>query len=211
MWIFRELVNMARTSYEVQLLFLTSIIGMALFFERLWFYLRNRVQLDKVSRELIELMEKGDLDEIKRIAYSANTPFHNVIKTFIDNFHLSEDLLIGLVDASILRERERMTKYLNGLSTVAMIAPLLGLYGTVTGLIDAFHQISVTGAGGPEVVGRGISVALLTTMFGLAIAIPTLIVHNYFSRKSGEMAAKTDATIRELLILSYKSGVREMQ
>ncbi len=209
MWIFRELANMARTSYEVQLLFLTSIIGLALFFERMWFYARNRVSLDRLSERLLQLMANGDLDEIRRIAYERKTPFHRVLQVFVENFDLSEDLLMGLVDAEILRQRERMTKYLTGLATIAAVSPLLGLYGTVTGLIEAFHQIAVTGAGGPEVVGRGISVALLTTMFGLFIAIPTLIVHNYFSRKAGEIAAKTDATIRELLIISYKAQVRK--
>ncbi len=209
MWIFREIILKTKGSYEMQLLALTSIIGLALFIERLWYYLKNRVNIDKLVDPLHRLMEKGDLEGLRQVAYSKDTPFHRVLRVFVDNFDLSEDLLMGLVDAQILREREKLTKYLNGLATVAAVSPLLGLYGTVTGLIDAFHQIAVTGSGGPEVVGRGISIALLTTMVGLLIAIPTLIAHNYFARKAGEISAKTDAVIRDLLIISYKAGVRQ--
>jgi biopolymer transport protein ExbB len=79
----------------------------------------------------------------------------------------------------------------------------------VTGLIEAFHQIEVTGAGGPEVVGRGISVALMTTMLGLAIAVPILIVHNFFSRKASDNVSKIEASMRELVVLGYKSGMRK--
>jgi biopolymer transport protein ExbB len=208
MWIFGQIVAKTKESYEMQLLLITSIVGLALALERLYFFLKNRVKVDKSMAEIRRYVEKGDMDDLKEAARRKESPFHRVLRVLVDNFDLPEMRLMDLVEAQIIREKERMTRFLNGLSTVAAISPLLGLYGTVTGLIEAFHQIEVTGAGGPEVVGRGISIALMTTMLGLAIAVPMLIVHNFFARKAADNVSKIEVSMRELIVLGYKSGVK---
>ena len=208
MWIFGQIVAKTKESYEMQLLLITSIVGLALVLERFYFFLKNRVKVDKSMEEIRRYMAKGEMDDLKEAAQRKNSPFHRVLRVLLDNFDLPEMRLMDIVEAQVIREKERMTRFLNGLSTVAAISPLLGLYGTVTGLIEAFHQIEVTGAGGPEVVGRGISIALMTTMLGLAIAVPILIVHNFFARKATDNVSKIEVSMRELIVLGYKSGVK---
>ena len=88
---------------------------------------------------------------------------------------------------------------LSMLSTIVAISPLLGLLGTVIGLINAFYSIVVTGSGGPEVVAGGIAEALLTTAFGLIIAIPALVVRNYFFNKANEAVIQAEVLIKEIV------------
>jgi len=82
-----------------------------------------------------------------------------------------------------------LEKYLNSLGTIAAITPLLGLLGTVTGMIQVFAAITQAGTPDPEALAAGISQALLTTAFGLSVAIPSLIFHRYFHRRIDEYSA----------------------
>jgi biopolymer transport protein ExbB/TolQ len=87
------------------------------------------------------------------------------------------------------------------MGTLANVATLLGLLGTVTGLITAFHNIAVTGSGGPAVVSGGIAEALITTAFGLFIGIPTLFFYNYFSKKAADLAITLESTSDRLVVM----------
>jgi biopolymer transport protein ExbB/TolQ len=77
----------------------------------------------------------------------------------------------------------------------------MGLFGTVDGLIDSFHQIAVTGTGGPEVVGKGISTALVTTWWGLIIAMIGTAVYNYVTNIADQITTRIDSAARRLIIM----------
>ncbi|MEO0084701.1 MAG: MotA/TolQ/ExbB proton channel family protein, partial [candidate division WOR-3 bacterium] len=85
------------------------------------------------------------------------------------------------------------------------VATLLGLLGTVTGLIKAFHNIAVTGSGGPVVVSAGIAEALITTAFGLLIGIPSLLFYNYFVKKAADMTLNLESAQEKLLLFLQRS------
>ncbi len=198
----KSIAQIIMQSYTMQLLFITSIIGLALIIERGVYFLKNRYDYFKFIKEIEKHLRDGDRKKLERIAYSKNTPLHRVLRVAVDNLDAEEDELREVLSSQVQEEVAKSKKFLTGIATVVAIAPLLGLYGTVVGLITAFHNIAVTGSGGPEVVGGGIAEALLTTQFGLIIAIPALIFYNYYAKRAEDMEDSLDAFANKLV--SYR-------
>ena len=119
----------------------------------------------------------------------------------LENMALTGDEVSDLLYSMILEERVRYERLLGGLGTLANAATLLGLLGTVVGLIQAFGNIAATGSGGPAVVSGGIAQALLTTAFGLIIGIPTLFFYNYFSKKSADNSMTLESAADRLIVM----------
>lgn len=111
-------------------------------------------------------------------------PLGRVLSVYTNNRHVSTETLELKLDESILRELPRLQRGLQTLRIMAVIAPLLGLLGTVTGLIDTFQSITLFGTGDPRLMAGGISQALVTTVLGLTAAIPLILLHTAVSSKS---------------------------
>jgi biopolymer transport protein ExbB len=90
----------------------------------------------------------------------------------------------NILNEALLKEVPVIERNLSHLSTCAAVAPMLGLLGTVTGMISTFHVITLYGSGDPRLMAGGISEALITTMFGLIVAIPVMLVHTFFARRA---------------------------
>jgi len=125
----------------------------------------------------------------------------NLFAVALQNRHLDSDNLFEVLSSYIIEEKVKFDRYLGGMGTLANAATLLGLLGTVMGLIKSFHNIAITGSGGPAVISSGIAEALLTTAFGLFIGIPTLFFYNYFSKKSNELAMGLDGVSDRVIVL----------
>jgi len=158
---------------------LCSIVAVAIMVERLWTLQQRRVLPRNLTRQVWEWVSKNQL-----------TPEH--IKSLRDGSALGEILSVGLTnrqrDREVMKERIEDTgrhvvhdleRYLNTLGTIAAISPLLGLLGTVIGMVKVFAAITTQGVGDPGVLAGGISEALITTAAGLSVAIPTLIGYRY--------------------------------
>jgi biopolymer transport protein ExbB len=158
---------------------LCSIVAAAIMLERLWTLQQRRVLPRNLTRQVWEWVSKNQL-----------TPEH--IKSLRDGSPLGEILSVGLTnrqrDREVMKERIEDTgrhvihdleRYLNTLGTIAAISPLLGLLGTVIGMVKVFAAITTQGVGDPGVLAGGISEALITTAAGLSVAIPTLIGYRY--------------------------------
>jgi len=195
----KTLLEIFKESYTMQLLLIVSIVALAIIIERAIFYIRHRFNYFKELRIMESSFNKMRLEELKRMAVRKNSPFHNLLRQGLENLQMEEQELRELLNSMVFEERAKFEKFLGGLSTIVAIAPLLGLYGTVVGLIKAFHNIAVTGSGGPEVVGAGIAEALLTTAFGLMIAIPSLVFYNYFVKKTEDTAEYLEALVHKIL------------
>ena len=102
----------------------------------------------------------------------------------------------------------KMERYLNTLGTIAAITPLLGLLGTVIGMIKVFTEIMVQGTGNANVLAGGISEALLTTAAGLAVAIPAVVMHRYFQRRISELVVEMEQESIKLVDIMH--GQREV-
>jgi len=186
-------------------IFLCSVIALGFFIERLFKLRRTRV----LPRDLMQNV--GDL--IARRKYSDAIYLCQGHPSAIARIYLAALRINGQPRQAIKevvqevgrREAADLEKYVPVLSTVASIAPLLGLLGTVSGMIKTFDLISYYGVGNPGTLAAGISEALLTTAAGLSVAIPTLVGYRY-------VAGKADSLIMEMeehsimLLESLKGG-----
>jgi biopolymer transport protein ExbB len=159
-------------------LLICSLISVAIIAERIIFWLSaKRAREPLLISEMLQLAEKGHYKKAVQRARGSRDYIARVLLEGIvhRNYSLSQALEMGAEE-----EVKRMRKNLTILDTIITLAPLLGILGTVMGIIDSFHLLGAAGIESPRVVTEGIAQALITTATGLAIAIMTLIPYNYF-------------------------------
>jgi biopolymer transport protein ExbB len=164
-------------------LVLCSVIALAIGLERAINLRRKKIFLPQVVNLVGSLIEEGKLQLVRQICDENASPLANIIRVGIDNYNQErEEIKATIMDAG-RQEVPVLEKNLLLLGTIAGISPLLGLLGTVTGMIKVFRVISVQGVGQAGALAGGISEALITTAIGLAIAVPALVAYNYFVHK----------------------------
>lgn len=167
---------------------LCSVIALAITLERLWSFRRKRVVPDHLLPQIWKLYKSKELDRQRVLAIRENSPLGRLLATGLTNLHHSRDVMKEAIEEEGRQVVHDLEHYLNALGTVAAIAPLLGLLGTVFGMIEVFAAITDAGVGNPAVLAGGISKALITTAAGLSVAIPSLIAHRYLTGRVDELA-----------------------
>jgi biopolymer transport protein ExbB len=175
----------------------SSIIALTVIVERLCFWRRLRSQT--VSQTILNLVGEGDLPQAMQVASASRHPVARVLGSGIAGKHLSPG---AAMQAAAQAELNQARRYLPILDTVITLAPLLGLLGTITGMISAFGIVSEAGLGQPHAITGGIAEALIATATGLLIAILTLIPYNYLRSKVEQLTdvLEEQATRLELLL-----------
>ncbi len=171
---------------------LCSVLGLAILIERIRFYYRNQNNAAAFMKKIKTALTTRNFVDAMRICREENTPIANVVAAGIDHLDLSKDNLLDVMRAEAMVQMKKYEKHLGKLGTIASITPLLGLTGTVTGMISSFAVISTVGIGDPTALAGGISEALYTTAAGLMIGIPALIAHNWCESKSLEFAEQVE-------------------
>ena len=160
---------------------IVGFLGLLLFTERLWFILMNRAD-PLLSTKVIRLLMQGRADEARGLARKGKADVERIIITGIDTLYESRENREAALEAALLSEEPKLERSLSLLSATAGIAPLLGLLGTVTGMISTFDVITEFGTGNPQLLSGGISVALITTQLGLIVAVPLILGHAWATR-----------------------------
>lgn len=186
------------TTYGVQwvlwLLMALSVVSIAMMLERLWFFATYHPSPQALAREMRMLLQSG-----VALGASAGGP--------LSPGRLAE-ALDGAVEGARARERLRMERNLAFLGTLGSNAPFIGLFGTVLGIIKAFHDLAGNQAGGPAVVMAGISEALVATAVGLMVAIPAVVAFNYFNRRTRTRMTEVD-WMSQLALVDVKGDYAE--
>ena len=164
-------------------LFLTSIIGLAVFIERALFLRRSRIIKPEIIWMIKNINQADDVQKMLSQLGVREGPFINIIRTGLENFKKPREEIKEIIIDQGRQESRTLERGLVILETIAGIAPLMGLLGTVLGMIKVFQVISVQGLGQTQSLSGGISEALITTVFGLSIAIPALVAYNYFNHR----------------------------
>jgi biopolymer transport protein ExbB len=185
-----------------------SIAALALIIERFIYFRRNRCNTARGVLELRRQLSSGGLSAGLEWARAQQNPMGRMFTLILENATLDAEELADLSYSLIIDERIKLDHLLGGMGTLANAATLLGLLGTVTGLIRSFNQISATKQAGPDVVAGGIAVALLTTAWGLGIGIPTLFAYNYFNKKSSDMAMQLEAAADRVIVMLGRAHSR---
>ena len=129
-----------------------------------------------------------------------------VVKNGLQESNNNPNAAHEMMEASAMEQRNKLEKNLNVLGTLGNIAPLIGLFGTVVGIIRAFHALSVSGSAGPSVISAGIAEALVTTASGLVVAVPAVIFYNYFIRRVGSVMNEIESISKKVLVMLGYSG-----
>jgi biopolymer transport protein ExbB len=197
----QSIVTIFRNSWVMVCLLIASIAALTLIVERLWYFFRNRFNPSKGLIELRRLLTSSAPAEALDWARSQKNSMGRMFTVALENQTLPSDELSDLLYSLILEERLRFERLLGGIGSLANVATLLGLLGTVTGLIRSFGNIAATGSGGPAVVSGGIAEALVATAFGLSIGIPTLFMYNYFTKKAADITIALESTSDRLVVM----------
>jgi len=203
----QSLLNVFRNSLVMVILLVVSVVALGLIIERYWYFTRNRFNPAKGLADLRRVLFQSGINGALDWSHAQKNPLGRLFTVALDNISLGSEEIADLLYSLILEERIKYERLLGGMGTLANAATLLGLLGTVTGLIGAFGNIAATGSGGPAVVSRGIAEALLTTAFGLFIGIPVLFFYNYFSKKAVDITMSLESITERLLVLlqQYKA------
>ena len=188
----------------------TGLFALIIAMERMIFLRRVHANTDRVMGKVNELALEGKWQECDKIAKDKKgRPAYNVLKTGLNARAEERETLESVLQEAILKELPRLERFLPTLNIMGAIAPLLGLLGTVTGMISTFHVITLYGTGDPRMMSGGISEALVTTMLGLSVAIPIMLMHTFLSRRVdhiiGDMEEKavalTNIIYREIRLI----------
>jgi len=162
-------------------LLLCSLISLTVIIERSFFWLGVGMRRNwKLVNEVLESSKKGDWNAIKKKAAGSK---NYVIRILISGILHREYSLIKAMESAAAEEVSRMRKYMGVLDTIITVAPLLGILGTVVGIIESFEILGSSGINTPKAVTGGIAQALITTASGLTIAIITVFPYNYFNSR----------------------------
>lgn len=162
---------------------LCSILALAIILERLWTLRPSRVAPPDVMAELWRWIKARELNGRKLKALQASSPTGRVLASGLMNAKHGREVMKESIEQEAAQVIHDLERFLNPLGTVATIAPLLGLLGTVIGMIKVFSRMQGAGAANIATLSGGISEALVTTAAGLTVAIPALIAHRYLIRR----------------------------
>jgi len=180
-------------------LLLTSVVGLAGFIERALFLRRRRILRKDILTLILSIEDPSEVEKALSEMKNNNGPFINIIRVGLDNRRRSkEEIRESILDQG-RQEARKLERGLTILETIAGIAPLMGLLGTVLGMIKVFQDISEQGLGQTQALSSGISEALITTVVGLFIAIPALVSYNYFTHKVEDIVLEIEKYSDQLL------------
>jgi len=157
-----------------------SIVAMAIIGERFWTLQKDEVLPPEMVKQVWELAQSQKLDSKTIKQLKESSPLGAILAAGVLNQKLGRDVMKESISEAGRQVAHDLERFLNTLGTIATITPLLGLLGTVVGMIKVFSAIVTHGVGDPTVLAGGISEALITTAAGLAVAIPCVIFHRYF-------------------------------
>lgn len=163
---------------------LCSIIALAVFIERLWLLRRKRVIPSEFIRQIEDMLRKQKISDAIFLCQGDSSSIARIFLAGLKSSGRGMWLVKEAIEERGGREAAILEKHVNILSTIANLTPLLGLLGTVSGMIKTFNVISVQGVGNPAPLAGGIAEALITTASGLCIAIPTLVCYRILKDKA---------------------------
>lgn len=184
-----------------------SIAAFVICVERSWTLRRTRITPRHLVAQVWSWIKNNQLDKTKLKTLKASSPLGEILAAgLVNHSHGREVMKESIQDAGRLVVI-KLERFLNTLGTIAQVTPLLGLLGTVIGMIRVFTVITVQGTGDSGALAHGISEALITTATGLIIAIPALVFHRHFERKVDELV--TEMEREALKMVEVLHGERE--
>jgi len=178
---------------------LCSILALAIIFERFWTLRPQKVAPQEIVLDLMARLKKKELNGKKLKELQQESPLGRVLAAGLLNAKHGREIMKESIEEEASHVVHELERFLTALGTVAAVTPLLGLLGTVVGMIDVFAEIQIAGTGNTQALAGGISKALITTAVGLTVAIPALVCHRFFQRKVDELVVEMEQQALKLV------------
>ncbi len=184
----------------VYVILVFSIIGLTVIIERLIYFLKvEKGDYKKLREQLKGFVQKNDISGAKAVCSLSSNSVSRVLNVILENAKQDRKVLEEKIKEVVLERITVLERFMWLLKITAHVTPLLGLLGTVTGMMKTFNVIASQGVGNPEMLAGGISEALITTATGLCVAIPALVLYNYFDRKIDNTISEMEKASVEFL------------
>ena len=174
MW---EIIEAA--GWPVWLLIVTSVYGLAIILERAWSLRSSSIAPKNLSKEVFAMIQQGTIKKQSLDEISLSSPLGEILATAIRNQASSLEVLKDAIDEAGENVAFKLEKNINALGTISTVAPLLGLFGTIVGMVELFSSFTSSGHD-VAVFARGISVALYNTAGGIVVAVPVMIAYRFY-------------------------------
>jgi biopolymer transport protein ExbB len=185
-----------------------SIIAFGIILERFWSLQKSKVIPRHLVATIWHWVKEGQLERSKIQELSSQSALGKVLAAGLNNRHMERERIKESIEESGRQVVHEMERFLNTLGTIAAISPLLGLLGTVIGMIKVFNAITSSGVGNAAPLAGGISQALITTAAGLSVAIIALMFHRYFRGRVDELVVKMEEeAIKMVDVLHNNRGI----
>ncbi|MGQ9629570.1 MAG: MotA/TolQ/ExbB proton channel family protein [bacterium] len=186
---------------------LCSVISLAIIIERLFSLRRSRILPEDFLTRIQKALYNREISSARNMCEKQNIPIAWVIEAGLNNYQNGRDIMREAIEnEASLSVIPRLERYLGGLATIVNVAPMLGLLGTVTGMIRAFDVISLKGLGNPGLLAGGIAEALVTTAAGLIVAIPTSVAYNHFVSRVNDIVIEMEQISVDMINIFYRGG-----
>lgn len=205
---------MSRGGITLILLILISVYSLAVIMERLWSFRKAKVNARRLEESLTSRLNQKKWDDIFVVCDTVGPSYlASIYRAGLQEYRnqrlvnpatgnpagLNFEAIRGAMTRAINQELNKLERWVGSLGTIGSISPFIGLFGTVIGVIKAFHAIGKTGTGGLGTVSAGIAEALVATAAGLAVAIPAVVAYNYFVGRIRLFAQAMDDASSRLL------------
>jgi biopolymer transport protein ExbB len=187
-----------RASPVMLVIFVCSILTLGFALERFTYFWRRRGNADALLQKLLEQVRAGGMREADWTCRATRHPLGAVASEVLHAAGQGADVQEEKLQIALSEQRLTLERHLGFLGTMGNTAPLLGLLGTVWGIMRAFHDMARTGSAGPSVVASGIAEALFTTAAGLLVAVPAVMLYNHFVRRISVLLTVTENHARTL-------------
>ncbi|MDD5045163.1 MAG: MotA/TolQ/ExbB proton channel family protein [Candidatus Omnitrophica bacterium] len=179
-----------------------SVVSVAIILERaIFYYTKSKLKRKDLMLKVRHELKKGGVNPAMRICKDSNAPFSLVVYAGLSFFDCSEKEISNNMERQIIIETVVLERFTSIIGTIGSVSVYVGLFGTVLGIIRAFHDISVSGSGGISVVISGISEALACTAAGLCVAVPAVVAYNYFMKKIDDFIKDMELAASETMDL----------
>ncbi len=190
-------------------LLLCSVVATAIVAERFWALRKQRICPRNLVEQIWQWAKAGQMDVMRISSLRGSSPLGRVLAAGLMNRHYSREVMKESIEEAGRHVVLELERYLNTLGTIASISPLLGLLGTVLGMIKIFTAISAVGVGSPTEMAGGLSEALITTVTGLVVAIPSLMFYRHFQRRVDELVSTMEQEAIKMVEILHGERVKE--
>lgn len=183
---------------------LCSIVAVAIIGERLWSLQNKKIIPRNLVAQIWQWINNKQLTQAQVEQLRKSSPLGRILASGLSNQSLERDIMKERIEETGRQVVHELERYVNTLGTISVITPLLGLLGTVVGMIKVFNAITAQGVGNPTVLAGGIGEALITTAAGLTVAIPSIIFYRFFRGKIDELVVYMEQEAIKMVELLHR-------